>query len=549
MATGEETAEQAVDQTLFTRRATGLVRELGTLDTIFYNMSAITIGPVLTFVMAFWWISFAGASVLTALWIAFLPALALYLIYALLSAAMPRAGGDYVFISRILHPALGFAASWNMVVWNVVAFGVWGTYTVTMAIAPGLATVGIVSGQQSLIDAATAISSNSNWAFLVGTVLLGIVGVVMLLGMKATKWYWNACGAIAVVGTLVTILPLLFSGRSDFVSAFDGATHAGAYKDVLGAGQRLEVLPLPSFSLSATLLAVGMAGAGISWGVWSNYAAGEIKQARNVRRQLTMMLIPLGLTMFFWTVIPALLVHVAGNDFVISLNNAYLNGDDAAAIPGVGFPAPYHVIFAGLLSGNSLLAVIIALGNLAWFLALMPIFVTMFVRSLFAWSFDRLAPSALSEVSPRRNVPVKATLLILALGELGVVLWTYRPGIFSMQVAFYAATFFFTFAVTALAAALFPYRRRELYQSSPIAQYTVAGIPLITVAGAIAVVFCLFVAYVNLTQAALGVSDIKQRIMPVAIFVLGLVVYFVARAVRRSQGLNVELVYRELPPE
>jgi len=33
------------------------------------------------------------------------------------------------------------------------------------------------------------------------------------------------------------------------------------------------------------------------------------------------------------------------------------------------------------------------------------------------------------------------------------------------------------------------------------------------------------------------------------IVVFGLVVYYVARAVRRSQGIDVDLVYKELPPE
>ena len=33
------------------------------------------------------------------------------------------------------------------------------------------------------------------------------------------------------------------------------------------------------------------------------------------------------------------------------------------------------------------------------------------------------------------------------------------------------------------------------------------------------------------------------------VVIFGLVVYYVARAVRRSQGIDVDLVYRELPPE
>jgi hypothetical protein len=31
--------------------------------------------------------------------------------------------------------------------------------------------------------------------------------------------------------------------------------------------------------------------------------------------------------------------------------------------------------------------------------------------------------------------------------------------------------------------------------------------------------------------------------------VVGLLIYYTARAVRRSQGVNIDLVYQELPPD
>jgi hypothetical protein len=31
--------------------------------------------------------------------------------------------------------------------------------------------------------------------------------------------------------------------------------------------------------------------------------------------------------------------------------------------------------------------------------------------------------------------------------------------------------------------------------------------------------------------------------------VVGLLIYYVARAVRRSQGVDIDLVYQELPPD
>src|SRR5262245_32424087 len=95
---------------LFTRQATGLVREIGTLDAFLLNI--------------FWINLFVGILIYTQapaifpgvnMWLGFLVStlvlVAPALVYAILSATMPRAGGDYVYISRIFHPALGFLCS------------------------------------------------------------------------------------------------------------------------------------------------------------------------------------------------------------------------------------------------------------------------------------------------------------------------------------------------------------------------------------------------------------------------------------------------------
>lgn len=535
--------------TLFTRKATGLVRELSIMDAIFLNMNAIVIGPVLTFVLAYWWVSFRGASVLSALWIAFIPTVALYVVYVLLTAAMPRVGGDYIFISRILHPSIGFAASWNTVVWNIVAFGVWGRYTVTMAISPGLASLGMVTGNETLLNISRTIAENNHVAFAVGTILVLIIGVILLRGIGATRSYWNILCGIALAGLVVNLIPLALATKADFIQAFNQVTKPGAYEAILGIGTQLGALPLPSFSWTATLLAVAMAGSGIGWGVWSNYNAGEIKEARSISRQMIMMLVPLLVTMIFWTLIPWLLTRVVGEDFLIAINNAYFTDPSLVPLRGVIFPMPYHVVFGSILSKNVLVTLIICLGNLAWFLGLMPAFIVMFIRNIFAWSFDRLAPEALSDVDERTGVPIKATVLVLVLGEIGVFLWTYFPGIFATQVAFYGATFLFTFAITAIAGALFPYLRREQYAATTLAKYRIAGIPLITVVGAIAAIFCIFVAYVNFTQPVLGVSNTIQMIVPIIIFGLGFALYFISKAIRKHQKIDLDLIYREIPPE
>ena len=65
-----------------------------------------------------------GPYVLPAFLFAALPAVLAGLAYAILSSAMPRAGGSYVYASRGLSPYLGFVASFSQWFALCIAIGV-----------------------------------------------------------------------------------------------------------------------------------------------------------------------------------------------------------------------------------------------------------------------------------------------------------------------------------------------------------------------------------------------------------------------------------------
>src|SRR5436853_4392486 len=122
MATVAAGAGNMGEQSLFVRKATGLVRGWSVRDAFIYaafSINIITLGFV-----AFSYAPFIPKGSL--LWSVLVAGAYLVLqgiTYASLIAAMPRAGGDYVWMSRTLGGGLGFvlaACGWWFILWHWV---------------------------------------------------------------------------------------------------------------------------------------------------------------------------------------------------------------------------------------------------------------------------------------------------------------------------------------------------------------------------------------------------------------------------------------------
>ena len=100
------------DVTPFARQSSGLVRDLTLTDAAWYGV--FSSGGLFGFVFLFPYPQFAspGISIPLMLVLTLAFAVVVYFVYAALGSAMPRAGGDYLFQSRTLHPLVGFTVPW-----------------------------------------------------------------------------------------------------------------------------------------------------------------------------------------------------------------------------------------------------------------------------------------------------------------------------------------------------------------------------------------------------------------------------------------------------
>jgi len=157
---------------VFVRRASGLVRDLNAFDAFVANTTIS--GPiVLSLAYGVFWALFAlpGGDLITAVAIGTFMSIWHVMVYALFSAVYPRSGGDYLFLSRSLHPAIGFMASTNFLFFEIIYFGLVLYWFGQICVYAPLAVLGFAFNDPSLVSA-SAWAASPDGIFVLGTLLI-----------------------------------------------------------------------------------------------------------------------------------------------------------------------------------------------------------------------------------------------------------------------------------------------------------------------------------------------------------------------------------------
>src|SRR5260370_18519862 len=130
---------------------------------------------------------------------------------------------------------------------------------------------------------------------------------------------------------------------------------------------------------------------------------------------------------------------------------------------------------ASIAANTSVFALLIALSFLFWNLPAMFPNTFMPVRTIFAWAFDRILPSKLSEVSERTHAPIPA-IIVASIIVLGILIWSVLSISFFTLLSLGVLAGVVTILAVSVAAIAFPFRRPELYRNSP-ANFSIPTIP------------------------------------------------------------------------
>jgi amino acid transporter len=528
---------------LFTRKATGLVREGRTRDALFYNLLWSSVA--LTF--AFFWLFSAfypGANAIGSFLIAGALGLPGAFLYAMLTSMMPRTGGDYVFNSRSLHPAVGFASNFTYSFWLSITIGIYTTYIAAYglgAFGRTLAGFGHGDGWLSFGD-----WFSTEWGlFITGTTVLVLSAVMFIVGgvrlffkVQAGLFFLYLIGAI-----LLPVLVGIFQDQAGFLANFnDYAGNLGTTGavDKLAASAKEAGFASAGFDLETTVKAVS-----IFWFIFgfifsSTYFAGEIRLQKRTHLYsmpgaVLLAVIVLGLLIPTFT-------SFASYDF-----NGQLGLADPTAY-GFVAGAPAYPELVAIASGSSLVGAIVILGFTVGLAVWLPQTLLLVSRNMFAWSFDRVMPDRLSKVHARSRSPIVAIGVMLALSIGSTAAYSFTDWFTTISVLLGLSS---TLLVTAVAGTLLPYRQPELVASSPYDR-KVLGLPLLTVVGALAVLGFGGAIGILLWDEGSGASlsaNPGKLALVLGTYLFAIVFWFIARAVRRRQGIDIDLAYRELPAQ
>src|SRR5919202_711621 len=100
-----------------------------------------------------------------------------------------------------------------------------------------------------------------------------------------------------------------------------------------------------------------------------------------------------------------------------------------------------------------------------------------------------------------------------------------------------------TFLGATVAAAILPWRKPDIYNASPIAKYKVVGIPLVTFAASLFIVFLVFCLFKWLQDDTYGINDGGSLIFMGCLYLLALAIFVGSRLYRRRQGMDLSMSY------
>jgi amino acid transporter len=526
----------------FTRSATGLVREAGGFDTFVLNIFFGNPWLAMVFIFLFVPPFLPGANLAIAAIITVVLALPFLASYALLAAAIPRSGGEYTYVSRIIHPAVGLMANFNITFFGLVFLGTAGGWFAQWGIAQFFRILAANTGNLGLQQIGDVLITP--WGqFVVGGLLILFFVWTFSRGLGAYLKIQTVAFVLGSIGLVIGALVLLGSDHASFVAGFNRYAEAlngnpDTVSAVMEAADNAGYVAPTSTNFGNTLRAVDWAFLTLGFAYASTYIGGEIKRpARSQIRGMVGAGIVLTIVMIIYFV---LVDRVIGESFLGALGSI---GPDEVGLPDT----PTFVELIASISASPLVWLSMGFLFIFWTFTTMPVNILNATRNSLAWSLDGLLPRRFSDVSEKSHAPVFGLVVIglLGIGWLWVFIFTDLTNVILLLFANVL-----TYLTTCIALAILPYRRPELFEASPV-NWRWGNIPVATiigVLGALGMTAMLIIILID-PVSGFGFDAPGPLLFNIGVFLFGAVYYYAVLLIQRARGVDISLAFREIPVE
>ena len=337
------------------------------------------------------------------------------------------------------------------------------------------------------------------------------------------------------------------TGRlNDFAVAAGGAPNF--FETAKAAATDAGVNFNPPFWLFGTLMVAPIAWTSLQWATYSVEQGGEIKNAHVFRNQLFIIVGSLIATAALLVLLALAMNQGIGRDGILVASSGYWYAVPEATIAGT-FLMPNMIAIA--LTSSPILIAFIGIG---YILNSFQIVCNCYIgttRIMVAQGLDGLLPDWFARVHARLKTPLNAHIAYF-LAAIPVIF------LYNKNSSWVRWTLGVTFAngavmvLSALAAALLPYRAAKLYEASPGAQYKLGTTPMVTVFGTLGFLLGGFMVGSFLFVKDLGLAftnDAFPYYIVAGTAAFGLIVYWIMRTTKAQKGIKVEYAFAEIPPE
>ena len=445
------------------------------------------------------------------------------IVYYLFAVSMPRSGGDYVWIGRVIHPILGFVGGWAMFISFIFLLaGVGGPTWAGVVVPVFYVTMGYIWHSPGLVHYATTFTTNTVFEYGLLVIILG--ALITAFGPKVYSRIMIVLAAIIFLGTFIflgvaaTTSPATFANDFTSFTATNGlnATYSSIISNAGTAGWSFQPI-----TTALTLASVPFGVLLFNGFNYSVYAAGEMK---DVRKSM------------LWGVLLALLIcgtlDIIGLYFGVKMigyefNQAafYLFGHGSSAWPFPGI-SPWIALFTPMAIGNPYLSTFVQLGWLLFFVWWAAALILAISRYVFAFSFDRVLPTFFADVNQRFHFPLKATALTLGIGILFLIDFTYL-NTYLVATLNTTAIWAVVWVIVGLAAIVFAVKKKDMAKALP------GGPTMLIVFGLLSMIAMGATFYFAATNSAIGPFTSSAQGLLIGIFVSGLVIYAISTTITK----------------